>query len=69
MGAHPKPTDYDEFQTAYQLLGYQESCRRFVLPYIRKQKAIKFTRSVKRLVLSIPFASYIINYIKRIDRL
>lgn len=68
MNAYPKPLNYEEFQKSYQALGYKQSCRRFVLPYIKGQKKRRLIMNIKHFILSIPYASRIIKYIKKIRR-
>lgn len=69
MNAFPEPLNYGEFQRSYQALGYRESCRRFVLPYIKEQKKRRLIMNIKYFILSIPYASRIIKYIKKIRRI
>lgn len=62
--ASHQPMAYEAFQKAYQMFGYEESCRKFVLPYIRKIKRFMILSKLKSFIYTIPFASYLIKLFK-----
>lgn len=64
MSASHQPVTYEAFQKAYQMFGYEESCRKFVLPYIRNVKRFMILNKLKSFIYTIPFASYLIKLFK-----